>query len=98
MYTFSSKLKLFIHLNGFRSFRIGYFLTAPKDIQEVEKLLAAESHGGHGKLNMRQWQLLLMPCSLNMSKVAKLRKKVLTKQVLNVDTVNSTDIVQLNNA
>ena len=29
---------------------IGYgFLTAPKDIQEVEKILAAESHGGHGE-------------------------------------------------
>jgi hypothetical protein len=32
---------------------IGYgFLTAPKDIQEVEMILAAESHGEHGELNM----------------------------------------------
>jgi hypothetical protein len=29
---------------------IGYgFLTAPKDIQEVEMILAAESHGEHGE-------------------------------------------------
>jgi hypothetical protein len=29
---------------------IGYgFLTAPKDIQEVEKILASETHGGHGE-------------------------------------------------
>jgi hypothetical protein len=27
-------------------------LTAPKDIQEVEMILAAESHGEHGELNM----------------------------------------------
>jgi hypothetical protein len=55
-------------------------LTAPKDIQEVENYLLLKAMR-HGKLNMRQWQLLLMPC-LNMSKVAKLRKKVLMKQVL----------------
>jgi hypothetical protein len=36
---------------------IGYFLTAPKDIQEVEKILASESHGGHVRLSMK---LLLM--------------------------------------
>ncbi len=30
---------------------IGYgFLNAPKDIQEVEKILAAEGHGGHGEV------------------------------------------------
>jgi hypothetical protein len=30
---------------------IGYgFLTAPKDIQEVEKILASERHGGHGEV------------------------------------------------
>lgn len=49
MYTFSSKLKTFsfiLMIIGILG--IGYgFLTAPKDIQEVEKILAAESHG-HG--------------------------------------------------
>ncbi|MES2544997.1 MAG: quinol:cytochrome C oxidoreductase [Bacteroidota bacterium] len=49
MYTFSSKLKTFsfiLMLIG--ALGIGYgFLTAPKDIQEVEKILAAEEHGGH---------------------------------------------------
>jgi hypothetical protein len=49
MYTFSSKLKTFsfiLMLIG--ALGIGYgFLTAPKDIQEVEKILAADSHGGH---------------------------------------------------
>ena len=52
MYTFSSKLKtLSFILMAVGILGIGYgFLTAPKDIQEVEKLLAAESHGGHGEV------------------------------------------------
>jgi hypothetical protein len=49
MYTFSSKLKTFsfiLMLLGVLG--IGYgFLTAPKDIQEVEKILASDSHGSH---------------------------------------------------
>ena len=49
MYTFSSKLKTFsfvLMLLGILG--IGYgFLTAPKDIQEVEQLLKADSHDGH---------------------------------------------------
>ena len=49
MYTFSSKLKTFsfiLMLIGVLG--IGYgFYTAPKDIQEVEKILAADSHGSH---------------------------------------------------
>jgi len=49
MYTFSSKLKTFsfiLMIVGILG--IGYgFLTAPKDIQEVEKILAASEHGGH---------------------------------------------------
>jgi hypothetical protein len=49
MYTFSSKLKTFsfiLMLIG--ALGIGYgFYTAPKDIQEVEKILAADSHGSH---------------------------------------------------
>ena len=51
MYTFSSKLKTFSFiLMAVGLLGIGYgFLTAPKDIQEVEKLLAAETHGGHGE-------------------------------------------------
>ena len=52
MYTFSSKLKTFSFILmavGFLGMGYG-FLTAPKDIQEVEKLLAAESHGGHGEV------------------------------------------------
>ncbi|CAM2810543.1 cation-translocating P-type ATPase [Flavobacterium frigoris] len=49
MYTFSSKLKTFSFiLMALGLLGIGYgFLTAPKDIQEVEKILAADSHGGH---------------------------------------------------
>jgi len=50
MYTFSSKLKTFsfiLMIVGILG--IGYgFLTAPKDIQEVEKILAANDHGHHG--------------------------------------------------
>ena len=51
MYTFSSKLKTFsIILMALGVLGIGYgFLTAPKDIQEVEAILAAESHDGHGE-------------------------------------------------
>ena len=53
MYTFSSKLKtLSFILMTLGILGIGYgFYAAPKDIQEVEKLLAAESHGGHGDSN-----------------------------------------------
>lgn len=51
MYTFSSKLKTFsfiLMIVGLLG--IGYgFYSAPKDIQEVEALLAADSHGGHGE-------------------------------------------------
>jgi hypothetical protein len=53
MYTFSSKLKLSLIINGLRSFRIDMVLTAPKDIQEVEIMLASESHGGHGEVKMK---------------------------------------------
>ena len=49
MYTFSSKLKtLSFILMSLGVLGIGYgFLSAPKNIQEVEQILAAESHGGH---------------------------------------------------
>ena len=49
MYTFSSKLKTFsLILMAVGLLGIGYgFLTAPKDIQDVEKILATEAHGGH---------------------------------------------------
>jgi hypothetical protein len=49
MYTFSSKLKTFSFiLMVLGILGIGYgFLTAPKDIKEVEQILAAQSHG-HG--------------------------------------------------
>jgi hypothetical protein len=49
MYTFSSKLKTFsfiLMIIGILG--IGYgFLTAPKNIEEVEKILAANEHEGH---------------------------------------------------
>ncbi|MBX9887843.1 MAG: quinol:cytochrome C oxidoreductase [Flavobacteriaceae bacterium] len=50
MYTFSSKLKTFSFiLMAVGVLGIGYgFFNAPKDIQEVEQILAAESHDGHG--------------------------------------------------
>ena len=51
MYTFSSKLKTFsIILMVLGLLGIGYgFLSAPKNIQDVEAVLASESHGGHGQ-------------------------------------------------
>lgn len=51
MYTFSSKLKtLSLIFMAVGLLGIGYgFYSAPKDIQEVETLLAAESHGSHGE-------------------------------------------------
>ena len=51
MYTFSSKLKTFSFiLMAVGILGIGYgFLNAPKDIQEVENILAAQSHGGHAE-------------------------------------------------
>lgn len=50
MYTFSSKLKTFsIILMVLGAIGIGIgFLNAPKDIQEVERILAESSHGEHG--------------------------------------------------
>ena len=50
MYTFSSKLKTFsLILILLGALGIGYgFLTAPKDIQEVETMLSAESHHEEG--------------------------------------------------
>mgnify|MGYP000090019779 CR=1 FL=1 len=49
MYTFSSKLKTFsLVLMVIGILGLGYgFLTAPKNIEEVEKILAAEAHGHH---------------------------------------------------
>ena len=49
MYTFSSKLKTFSFiLMVLGILGIGYgFLTAPKDIEEVQKILDADAHG-HG--------------------------------------------------
>jgi hypothetical protein len=51
MYTFSSKLKTFsIILMVLGLLGIGYgFLSAPKNIQDVEAILASESHEGHGQ-------------------------------------------------
>ena len=51
MYTFSSKLKtLSFILMAVGILGIGYgFLSAPKDIQDIEKIIAAESHGGYGE-------------------------------------------------
>ncbi|MFT7334746.1 MAG: hypothetical protein ACI9M1_000637 [Porticoccaceae bacterium] len=52
MYTFSSKLKTFsIILMALGLLGIGYgFWTAPKDIHEVENILASENHGEHGEV------------------------------------------------
>ncbi len=49
MYTFSSKLKTFsLILIVVGLLGIGYgFMSAPKDIQEVEAILASDAHGGH---------------------------------------------------
>lgn len=49
MYTFSSKLKTFsLILMLIGVLGIGYgFLTTPKTIEDVEKILASQEHGGH---------------------------------------------------
>jgi hypothetical protein len=59
MYTFSNKLKTFSFiLMAVGLLGIGYgFLTAPKDIQEVEKILAVDSHGEHGEANASEHEV-----------------------------------------
>jgi hypothetical protein len=59
----------------------------------LKNLLAAESHGAAWEAKHETVATVAHALLLNMSKVAKLRKKVLTKQVLNVDTVNSIEVV-----
>ena len=51
MYTFSSRLKTFAFvLMVLGILGIGYsFFTAPKNVEDVEKILAADHHGGHGE-------------------------------------------------
>ena len=51
MYTFSSRLKTFsLILMAVGLLGIVYgFYSAPKDIQDIEKIIAAESHGGYGE-------------------------------------------------
>jgi hypothetical protein len=51
MYTFSNRLKTFSFvLMAVGLLGIGFgFLTAPKDIQKVEEILAEEAHEGHGE-------------------------------------------------
>ena len=58
MYTFSSKLKTFSFiLMAVGILGIGYgFFNAPKDIHEVESILAASSHGGHGEAHHEEAQ------------------------------------------
>lgn len=58
MYTFSSKLKTFSFiLMAVGVLGIGYgFFNAPKDIHEVENILSASSHGGHGEAHHEEAQ------------------------------------------
>ncbi|MFA9190824.1 quinol:cytochrome C oxidoreductase [Flavobacterium sp. FZUC8N2.13] len=58
MYTFSSKLKTFSFiLMAVGVLGIGYgFFNAPKDIHEVENILSASSHDGHGEAHHEEAQ------------------------------------------
>ena len=95
MYTFSSKLKTFSFiLMALGLLGIGYgFLTAPKDIQEVEKLLAAESHGGHGEAKHETVATVAhAPASKHVEGSEVKEEGAHEAGSVNVDTVNSTDI------
>jgi hypothetical protein len=66
------------------------FLT--KDIQEVENYLLLKAMVGMGKLNMRQWQLLLMSLLKHVEGSEVKEEGAHEAGSVNVDTVNSTDI------
>ncbi|MFV8352840.1 quinol:cytochrome C oxidoreductase [Flavobacterium sp. XS2P14] len=98
MYTFSSKLKTFSFiLMALGLLGIGYgFLTAPKDIQEVEKLLAAESHGGHGEAKHEAVATVAHAPSSKHVEASEVKEEGAHEAgSVKVDTVDSTDIVSV---
>ncbi len=97
MYTFSSKLKTFSFiLMALGLLGIGYgFLTAPKDIQEVEKLLASESHGGHGEAKHEAVATVAHAPATKHGEVSEVKEAEGTQKTdsVKVDAVTSTEIV-----
>ena len=97
MYTFSSKLKTFSFiLMAVGILGIGYgFLTAPKDIQEVEKLLASESHGGHGEAKHDAVATVAHAPATKHGEVSDVKEAEGTQKTdsVKVDAVTSTEIV-----
>jgi hypothetical protein len=86
MYTFSSKLKTFSFiLIALGILGIGYgFLTAPKNIEEVEKILAANEHGGHHAAAAHQ------PETAHQPEAHKAEAPVVAKDTVKVEPVVAT--------
>ena len=91
MYTFSSKLKTFsIILMVLGAIGIGIgFLTAPKDIQDVERILAESGHGEHDSVaHVVSTEDSHATMNQNDSKVAKIAATSTTDNaaVMNIDS------------
>lgn len=99
MYTFSSKLRTFSFILIILGvFGIGYgFLTAPKSISDVEKILAANEHGQHhGKAVHHEGNTAISHAEpKHEAPVAvAVEEKVVTEETKDSVVVDSTEVVE----
>ena len=100
MYTFTSKLKnISIALMVIGALGIGYgFYTAPKDIQEVEKILAGENqHGGGHEGNVSHHEAVSHEATSHEAAAEESHGETVTStHDTNVDTAHTAEAVAVN--